>query len=407
MLWSTIQGVRHREGLDVPVPWDDISAVGRACAIEGTARILSELAKMPCELPTYREISDAFNGKAGESHGGLSAIEGMYESRIAPLLVAKDAELKRLTEWSERDQLRIAELERTVAGIPNLEGTIKNLSDNCARFERERDEARAKLAAQPTSEESQRYTADELDFIDKAIIASLGGACADSLTNTSEAEYAACVALDALSERRKIRGAAVVIDEAGAKRLAKLDSFYAGAYLLAGFLDAPNPDLSWLVYDTLEKHRKLMLDRGAELTNARLEAENLRGRLGNEQRTWTTYSREVNEALQRAGVPVVVDGKELSAPERIAWLKADGDDTLERLEASSRENAAEIAELEKRLAESDAVKALRGVRNGIALDPNAFEVESPNPPAVAIPIDVVFEHINNELAKLDPKDGTG
>jgi hypothetical protein len=42
---------------------------------------------------------------------------------------------------------QVDELQRKAASIPNLEGTIKNLSDNCARYERERDEALSRIGA--------------------------------------------------------------------------------------------------------------------------------------------------------------------------------------------------------------------------------------------------------------------
>ena len=53
-------------------------------------------------------------GRGGWS-GNAYRAERLIRARIAPILAAKDAELKRLDEQTERDQLRIAELEASLA----------------------------------------------------------------------------------------------------------------------------------------------------------------------------------------------------------------------------------------------------------------------------------------------------
>jgi hypothetical protein len=108
---------------------------------------------------------------------------------------------------------------------------------------------------------TRRYTVDELDFLDKAMIAIANGLLSDPAVVRSDAAAACKAALALLEERRKLRGTAKHDDE-GASRLARLEAFYADAWRLAGFMDGdPKLGHSAMVYEILDGYRKKMQDR--------------------------------------------------------------------------------------------------------------------------------------------------
>jgi hypothetical protein len=127
-----------------------------------------------------------------------------------------------------------------------------------------------------------KYTAEELDFVDKVMIAATAGLAGDSEYPLEKIpERARCLAVAALVERRKLRGPILVLDEEGAKRLVRLDSFYAAAYRLVGFMDS-DPDAIHIraVLMILEDTRETLRERSSELSSVSMANDALKQRTG-------------------------------------------------------------------------------------------------------------------------------
>jgi hypothetical protein len=114
-----------------------------------------------------------------------------------------------------------------------------------------------------------KYTADELAFVDMVMIAAITGLAGDSEYPLEKIpERARSLAVAALAERRKLRGPVLVLDEEGARRLARLDAFYADAYRLVGFTNTdPGVMRTNSVLMNLENNRSSLHECSSELAN--------------------------------------------------------------------------------------------------------------------------------------------
>ena len=70
------------------------------------------------------------------------------------------------------------------------------------------------------------YTVDELEFLDKAMLAAMSGLLADPNLTDGIAPMARKNAEALLVERRKLRGIAVVLDEKSIARSARIDALH-------------------------------------------------------------------------------------------------------------------------------------------------------------------------------------
>ncbi len=71
-----------------------------------------------------------------------------------------------------------------------------------------------------------KYTTDELEFLDKAMLSAMSGLLADPNLSNGIAAMARCNAEALLVERRKLRGTAIVLDEESIARAARLDALH-------------------------------------------------------------------------------------------------------------------------------------------------------------------------------------
>jgi hypothetical protein len=98
---------------------------------DGIRAIRAELAKMPVELPSADEIAQAWNREPSPVAPKANVLE-LVRSRLAPILAAKEAELSRLDEQTERDQLRIAELQTENAQLLDGQLSLVGEIESCA-----------------------------------------------------------------------------------------------------------------------------------------------------------------------------------------------------------------------------------------------------------------------------------
>ena len=112
-LASTAYDASIMEGDREMFPWAQQNAQAKERARNFTSAALAELASMPCELPTAKEIVNHWqSGQFGQSMRNRSEEAADFvRSRIAPILAAKDASLTHYRKSFEAKLARVAELE--------------------------------------------------------------------------------------------------------------------------------------------------------------------------------------------------------------------------------------------------------------------------------------------------------
>lgn len=127
-----------------------------------------------------------------------------------------------------------------------------------------------------------KYTAEELEFVDRVMIAAITGLAGDPEYPLEKIpDRARSLAVATLSERRKLCGPVLVLDEEGAKRLARLEAFYADAYRLVGFTDAdPDAIRTNSVLMNLENNRTSLHECSSELANVSMANDALKRQNG-------------------------------------------------------------------------------------------------------------------------------
>jgi hypothetical protein len=169
------------------------------------------------------------------------------------------------------------------------------------------------------SDENNAYTPDELDFLDRAMIALMVETSLQPSNPPYFAERAKQNALALLAERRKIRGPAKVLDEEGAKRLERLDAFYAGAYRLAGFRASDaQAEFAPTVLGQLEAQKNTLHERTSALSSATFANAELKRQIAELQKqprttllqqAYLTMHERVCKALDEAKLPLC-EGKD-------------------------------------------------------------------------------------------------
>lgn len=124
-----------------------------------------------------------------------------------------------------------------------------------------------------------QYTPDELAFLDKALVGIATGLLSDPEVTGLKAEGLAREALALLDARRKIRGPAKVLDEAGADRLDRLVPFYASASRLVGLHGDDDASQAHEVLAYLEGHLETVRHQSARLIAVSLENDALKRRV--------------------------------------------------------------------------------------------------------------------------------
>ena len=126
---------------------------------------------------------------------------------------------------------------------------------------------------------TDQYTPDELAFLDKAMVGIANAGLSDPELSSLNAEWIAKEALVLLEARRKIRGPAKALDEAGARRLERLDPFYALVSKLVGMVGDNAANYTVEVLTHLEGNIATMKHRGSRLVNMGLENDALKKRV--------------------------------------------------------------------------------------------------------------------------------
>jgi len=126
---------------------------------------------------------------------------------------------------------------------------------------------------------TEQYTPDELAFLDTALVGIANGYLSDSEVTALKPEYVAKDALALLEARRKILGPAKVLDEAKAKRLERLDPFYAAVARIVGIVGDDSASYTNEILTHLENYVATMKDRGSRLVNMSLENDSLKARV--------------------------------------------------------------------------------------------------------------------------------
>lgn len=126
---------------------------------------------------------------------------------------------------------------------------------------------------------NDQYTPDELAFLDKALVGIANAVFSDPDVVSLNAAGLAKDALVLLDARRKIRGPAKALDDAGARRLERLDPFYAAASRLVNLLGDGDAMYTNQVLAHLDSHVATMKDRGSRLTNMSLANDALKKRV--------------------------------------------------------------------------------------------------------------------------------
>lgn len=126
---------------------------------------------------------------------------------------------------------------------------------------------------------TDQYTPDELAFLDKALVGIATGLLSDPEVTGLKAEGLVREALALLDARRKIRGPAEVLDEAGADRLDRLVPFYASASRLVGLHGDDDASQTHEVMAYLEGHLETVRHQSARLIAVSLENDSLKRRV--------------------------------------------------------------------------------------------------------------------------------